>query len=290
MFERLDLVRLSPHRVLDVGCGTGHGVRRLRARWPSAEVIGMDFSLPRLRLAAAAERPAGVRGTSAWMQGLARRLLGQDAQAPFPGLSRQVAADAHHLPLADACVDLIWSNLVMHWFDDVPAAFAEWYRVIRPDGLLMFSALGVDSLVELRAAGVSLPVFPDMHDVGDALVAAGFSEPVMDTERLTVTWRDAATLLAELRGLGGNPRRGRARGLSTPRQLAAALARLESAGASSPASGADSAPGPAQASGPRLSVTFEVIFGHAWCAPRKRRTDGYAPIEFRPSGRSTGRR
>lgn len=275
MFERLDLVRLSPSRVLDIGCGTGQGTRQLRARWPAAEVVGVDFSLPRLQQAAAAERPDGSSRAGTWIQGMTRRLLGRQQAPVLEGLCLQVAADAHQLPLADACADLIWSNLAMHWFDDVPTAFAEWYRVVRPDGLLMFSALGVDSLIELRAAGAGLPVFPDMHDVGDALVAAGFSEPVMDTERFTVTWRDARRMLTELRGLGGNALRSRPPGLSTPRQFAAAIEQLERLA---------TPPGAQPAAA--LSVSFEIIFGHAWCAPRKRRTDGYMPIEFRPSGRS----
>jgi malonyl-CoA O-methyltransferase len=269
MFERLDLIRLEPRRLVDVGCGFGDGVRRLRARWPNAEALGIDLSPRRVARAEALDRPR----LGDWAQGLVRRLTGRgDARSPAAPLARYVAGDAHRLPLADASVDLVWSNLAFHWFDDVPAVLREWYRVIRPDGLLMFTSLGVDSLAELRGAGLRLPSLPDLHDIGDALVAAGFAEPVMDVERLAVTWTDPARMLAELRGLGGDARGTRPRGLATPRRLERALA-----GVAAHLRGADpDAP---------LTVGFELVYGHAWCGPRKRLPDGYAPIEFRAAPR-----
>jgi malonyl-CoA O-methyltransferase len=271
MFERLDLVKLQPARVLDVGSGLGDGVRRLRSRWPQADAIGVDLSPRRAARAAAIDRPP----SAGWAAGLARRLSGRGAGATAP-LGRYVAGDAHRLPIASDSVDLVWSNLAFHWFDDVPAAIAEWYRVLRTGGLLMFSALGVDSLAELRAAGLRMPALPDLHDVGDALVGAGFAEPVMDAERLAVTWRDAARLLADLRALGGDARRGRARGLATPAARERALADLASR-----LRGADpSAP---------MSVGFELVYGHAWVGERKRLPGGWAPVEFRPA-RSEARR
>ena len=268
MLERLELIRLEPGRILDVGCGLGDGVRRLRARWPRAGAIGLDLSPRRVARAAAIERP----GPGAWAQSLVRRLAGRGAEP----LAHYVAGDAHRLPIADDTIDLVWSNLAFHWFDDAPAAIAEWYRVVRPGGLLMFSALGVDTLRELRAAGLPMPELPDMHDVGDALGAAGFAEPVMDTERLTVTWTDAARMVGELRALGGDARRGRRRGLSTPRQRAAML---------------DALPARLGARPPDvpMAVSVEVIHGHAWCGARKRLPGGWAPLEFRPAARG-GRR
>lgn len=271
MFERLELVTLQPTRILDVGCGLGASVRRLRARWPQAEAIGVDLSPRRAARAAAIERPPAA----GWAQGLARRLSGRGAGASGP-LARYVAGDAHLLPIAADSVDLVWSNLAFHWFDDVPAAIAEWYRVLRPGGLLMFSALGVDALAELRAAGLRMPALPDLHDVGDALAGAGFADPVMDAERLAVTWTDPARLLADLRTLGGDARRGRPRGLATPaareRSLAAVATRLRGADPRAP-----------------MAVGFELLYGHAWIGSRKRLPDGWAPLEFRPA-RSGARR
>ncbi len=270
MLERLELVKLQPARILDVGCGLGDGLRRLRGRWPQAEAIGVDLSPRRAARAAALDRPQDA----GWARGLARRLAGRAPGAP---LGRYLAGDAHRLPIASGTVDLVWSSLAFHWFDDPPAALAEWYRVLRPGGLLMFSALGVDSLAELRAAGVPTPALPDLHDVGDALVGAGFAEPVMDAERLAVTWTDPVRMLADLRALGGDARRGRRRGLATSsardRALAGLAARLRAGDPSSP-----------------LSVRFELVYGHAWIGGRKRREDGWTPIEFRaarPRGPAT---
>lgn len=268
MLERLDLIRLQPARVLDVGCGQGDGIRRLRGRWPQAEAIGVDLSPRRVAHAAALDRPAA----GAWLQSLADRLTGRRGASRAGPLARYLVGDAHRLPIASDGIDLVWSNLAFQWFDDVPAALAEWYRVVRPGGLLMFSSLGVDTLAELRSAGLSIPSLPDMHDIGDALVGAGFSEPVMDTERLTVTWSDRRRLFEELRALGGDARRTRPRGLTTPRRLERALDALESR----LRGGDPAAP---------MAVTFEIVYGHAWCAERKRLPGGWAPVEFRPSRR-----
>lgn len=264
MLQRLELVRLQPDRILDVGCGLGDGLRRLNARWPDAHAVGIDLSPRRLARAAALERP----GLGAWAHSFARRLAGRGG----PPHGRYVAADAHRLPIAGDAFDLIWSNLAFHWFDDAPAAIAEWYRAIRPGGLLMFSALGVDSLRELRAAGLQMPALPDLHDVGDALGAAGFADPVMDAERLTVTWTDGARMVDELRALGGDARRARRRGLSTPRARAAMLASLPARLGAAPPDRP-------------FTISVEVIHGHAWCAASKRLPGGWAPIAFRPAAR-----
>jgi malonyl-CoA O-methyltransferase len=271
MLERLEWVRLAPARVLDVGCGLGEGVRRLRGRFPAAQTIGVELSPRRAAAAAALDRP----GPGRWARALARRLTGRGEASPAPPLGRYVAADAHALPLATDSIDLVWSNLAFHWFDDVPAAIAEWYRVLRPGGLLTFSAFGVETLAGLRAVGLRLPALPDLHDVGDALLGAGFAEPVMDGERLTVTWTDPLALLADLRALGGDARRSRPRGLASrtrrDRALAEACARLRGDDPAAP-----------------MSVVFELVYGHAWIGPRKPLPGGWRPVAFqasRPPGR-----
>jgi malonyl-CoA O-methyltransferase len=270
MLERLDLIRLQPARLLDVGCGLGAGLRSLGERYPQAHGIGIDLSPAMLARA----RPATADGgaSSRW-RGLLGRLLGSPpataGSGPAPAADL-VAGDAHRLPIADGSVDLVWSNLAFHWFDDPVGAIGEWHRVIRPDGLLMFSAFGVDTLQELRAAGHRTMGLPDMHDIGDGLGAAGFAEPVMDTERLTVTWSDARTMHDELRMLGGDASPARSPGLATPRRLAAGLARLAGAAADA---------------GRPLAATFEVIYGHAWCPSPKRLPAGYAPVRFMPGAR-----
>lgn len=261
MLDRLEVVRLSPAVVLDVGTGLGQGAAALQRRYPAASVLGADLAPP---LAAQAARLHGAAARS----GLAGRLkrwfaAGADAEGRAPAF---FAADAAALPLAAGSVDLIWSNLAWHWFADPVAVLAQWYRVIRPDGLLMFSAFGVDTLKELRALGAALPSFPDLHDIGDALATAGFADPVMDSERLTITWSDADALLAELSALGGNALRTRAAGLRSRGERDRWRAAIESL---------RSPEGP-------IAISFELVYGHAWCPPQKRRADGYAPVSFVP--------
>jgi malonyl-CoA O-methyltransferase len=266
MFERLDLVKLAPERVLDVGCGLAEDAKALAQRHPAAEVLGIDLSVRRLTRAAQALEDRRAEG---WLQRLSLRLLGSEGRVQTRSSGVQLAvADAHHLPVASHGIDLIWSNLVLHWLDDVPGAIAEWYRVIRPGGLVMFSALGVDTLRELESIGLRLPRLPDMHDLGDALVHAGFADPVMDTERLTLSWRDPNTMLSELRALGGDVRPDRPGGLASPAAREALLLRLRRLCEPVP-----------------ISITIELIQGHAWCPPAKRLPVGWSPVvlKARPS-------
>ena len=174
------------------------------------------------------------------------------------------------LPLAPASVEFVWSNMALHWAADPLAALREFHRVLALDGLLMFSTLGPDTLAELRAAagGARVHAFADMHDLGDMLVAAGFAEPVMDMERVTLVYDDGAALLADLRASGqtnalaarvGVP----ARGLSGRRFLASLHGRLA-----------------AQSREGKLPVSYEVLYGHAWKAAPKRSADGRSIVRF----------
>src|SRR5262245_18462599 len=163
MLDRLDLVKLAPRRILDAGSGPPQ--RALIKRYPGAEVIAVDFASDMLRAS-----------RFGWFQRMFQR-------RPLP-----VCGDLAALPLADASIDLAWCNMALHWIAEPVAALAELQRVLAPEGLLMFSTLGPDTLRELRAAAGEARVhaFVDMHDLGDMLVACGFSAPVMDMEMLTI--------------------------------------------------------------------------------------------------------
>ena len=161
-----------------------------------------------------------------------------------------------------APVQMLWANMALHTAADPEALIAEWHRLIAVDGFAMFSCLGPDTLRELRAvyARLGWPVagheFTDMHDWGDMLVHAGFAEPVMDMERITLTYSTPQSLLAELRSLGRNLHPQRFAGL----RARAWLARLHAALAEGLASPAGDG---------RLQLTFEVVYGHAFKpAPR----------------------
>lgn len=254
LLERLEIVRLQPASVLDVGCGLGRSLAALAQRYPQAAVCGCDLAWP---IAARARR--ALTPTS---RGLLARLRGRPAQP----LASVFAADAHALPLRGASFDMIWSNLAFHWFADPPRAVDEWHRVIRPDGLLTFTALGVDSLVELRAAGARFMQFPDLHDIGDLLSGAGFAEPVMDVERIALTYREPEAMLADARALGGNALRGRFRGLLGRGRRRDWLAAIERG----------------RGSDGLLRMSIELVFGHAWCPSKKRLPRGLARVDFAP--------
>lgn len=237
MLDRLDYIRLAPTRVLDVGCGAGGTRAALAARYPDADWLGIDVSERMLRTATAPL--SSVRRMRRWFAG--RRDL-------------RVVGDGGRMPLPDDSVDLVLSNLMLHWHPQPHQVLPEWKRVLRADGLLMFSCFGPDTLKELRAAAVeALPraqpmPFVDMHDFGDMMVASGFATPVMDVEVLTLTYPSPRALLIEVRALGGNPRSDRWPALPSTRQARTLLSALEAR------RGADG----------RIPLTFEVAYGHAW--------------------------
>jgi malonyl-CoA O-methyltransferase len=240
LLKRLDLTALTPRVVLDAGAGTGHGSRALIRRYPKALVIALDSSRRMLQVAGRQQ---------SWL----RRFS-------------PVCADAVRLPFADASVDLIISNLMLQWCDP-DAVFAEFRRVLAPQGLLSFTTLGPDTLRELRSAWGEVDArshvnqFIDMHDIGDALVRGGFAAPVLDVERYTLTYLDLRRVAADLKATGArNATRGRAKGLTGRRQFAA----LQSAYEAFRREG-------------RLPATYEVVFGHAWmpvAAARRSGADG----------------
>jgi malonyl-CoA O-methyltransferase len=254
MHERLQLVKVNPQRVLDAGCGTGPDLARLQQDYPAAQLLALDASAA--MLAAVAPPKKSLLG----------RLLPAKA-----GLDR-VCGDFGQLPLAAASLDLVWSNLALHWHAQPDRVFAEWRRVLRVDGLLMFSNFGPDTLREVAQAFAAsddaphaLP-FVDMHDFGDQLVEAGFSTPVMDMERLTVTYDTVEALLADVRALGGNP-------LSTRRRALLGRAAWERARAAFETQRRPDG---------KLGLTFEVIYGHAFRPAPRTTAAGEAIVRFQP--------
>jgi malonyl-CoA O-methyltransferase len=182
-----------------------------------------------------------------------------------------VCADVERLPLADGSIGLVWSNMVLHWLDEPLAALREFHRVLEPGGLLMFSMLGPDSLKELRRAAGRERVhdFPDMHDIGDRLIAAGFAAPVMDMEIVKMKYAAPERLLDDLRLSGQTrARSGAPRGLegrSFRARLVDALRDERSPGG-------------------EFYATYEIVYGHAWkeAVVRPSRADKTAPLRFIP--------
>lgn len=227
--ERLDVLEQAPRRILDVGAGTGEGSVALRERYPDAELLALDIALP--MLGAARSRDSSVQC---------------------------VAGDAHALPLADGSVDLLHANLVMQWCDDPPRVLREFRRVLVPGGLMLFTTFGPDTLMELRMAFAEVDEqphvsrFADMHDIGDALIAQGFRDPVLGRDMLQMTYADVPALMRDLRAIGAtNADSGRRRTLTGRGRIA----RL-----------AEAYEGFRNDDG-RLPATYEVIYAHALAPP-----------------------
>ncbi len=250
MLERLQYIKLAPQRVLDAGCGEGHGARRLAAVFPDAHVLGLDFAYPMLQAA---------RSHDPWLRRVVKR-----ARADY------LCADFAAVPLAGASADLAWSNLALHCAGDPQPTLKELFRVLKTGGLLMFSCYGPDTLKELRGAFGALDGaahvhdFIDMHDLGDMLAACGYADPVMDMELITLTYADVDALFADLRATGQvNALAGRRRGLTGKgvfNAMRAAYAGLRRDG--------------------RLPATFEIVYGHAWKPQPRVTEDGRAIVRL----------
>jgi len=262
MAERLGFVRIAPAAILDAGCGTGDAMGELVARYPGARPIGLDLAYAM----ASAARARGVArsGDARLLDRLTGSRLGTATQ---PWL---ICGDILCLPLRTGSIDLVWSNLVLQWVNDPALAFAEFHRVLATGGLLSFTTLGPDTLRELRSAfakvdsAVHVHRFIDMHDLGDMLVDAGFADPVMDMEIITLTYADSKSLMRELKALGAsNAAAGRRRGLTGVRRWARAVAAIESFRMKG-----------------SLPASFEIIYGHAWKPEPRLTADGRAIVRF----------
>ena len=249
MLDRLSCIKLQPSHLIDIGSGTGWGTRQLAERYPKTEITALDIAIGMLQEA---------RGTSSWWQKL------------FAGKRENfLCADVEALPIASNSVNMVWSNLALQWCNDLPSTFVELQRVLTVEGLLIFSTFGVDTLKELRVAfsdvdGYNhLNRFADLHDIGDMLVAAGFADPVMEMERITLTYNDVRAVMQDLKSIGANnATAGRSPGMmgkAAWRRVTENYEKLRRDG--------------------KLPATFEIIYGHAWKPEAKKLQDGRVIIK-----------
>jgi len=230
LLEKLDIVRLQPGFILDMGSGTGSAIPGLYRRFPKAHIIALDLSEQMLL-------KAGQRG----------RLLQR------PSL---LCADLESLPLATDSIDLIFSSLSMQWCNHLNTVLSEARRVLKPGGLFVFTTFGPDTLKELRWSWqqvddkVHVNAFADMHDIGDALLQTGYAEPVMEAEIITVNYSCADDLMLDLKHIGANiTAEGHRQGLTTVHVLERVRQAYE---------GFRTADG--------LPASYEIVYGHAWKA------------------------
>ena len=236
LLERVPYFELEPTRILDLGCGTGRGSAALRALFPKAQVVSLDQSQAMLQ---ASLRRSGPRNL---------------ADQPE---SAMVRADMHGLPFAPRRFDLVFSSLTVQWSAQEPDLFREILRVLRPGGLFLFSSLGPGTLQELRSAWASVDGAPhvndyvDLQQLGDALVAAGFSDPVMDMETIVLEYREVLALMKDLKGIGAtNAALARRQGLTSPKTLRAVIRAYE-----------------AFRQGERYPASYEVLYGATFGPP-----------------------
>lgn len=225
--ERLQDLALSPQIILDVGSGTARGTAALRKRYPRARAIALDLALPMLR---EAKKHRG------WLR-------------PFS----RVCADAEALPLAEASIDLLHSSLCLQWCGQLGTVLDEFRRVMRPHGTLLFSTFGPQTLHELREAFAGVDARPhvsrflDIHQIGDAMLAAGFRDPVLERDTFTLTYTNALDLMRELRAIGAtNADTERSRGLTGKQHLQRVIKAYEQHRCDG-----------------RLPASYEVVYAHA---------------------------
>ncbi|MDR5755833.1 methyltransferase domain-containing protein [Caballeronia sp. LZ035] len=283
MRERLDYIKVAPLRVLDAACGMGADLPGLRERFAEASVTGVDLSSAMLARAHAAE--AADNDASAGWRRFLPATLAKALGARGPQLAQ---ADFSELPFASGAFELLWSNLALHWHVRPDLVFPEWQRVLKVNGLLMFSTFGPDTLRELRAAyreaertlGLA-PVphtidFVDMHDLGDMLVESGFEIPVMDQEVLTITYKSPESLLADVTRWGAYPSvRAYAPGRADTQAVRGAVHQALEA---------------LRRDDGTIPLTFEVIYGHAWKAVPRTTAEGHGIVRLEDIGRGPKRK
>jgi malonyl-CoA O-methyltransferase len=262
LLDRLELIRHTPERVLDLGCGTGFATAGLQSRYPRAELFSLDLAVEMTAQARQRDRAA-----SSWMD----RLRGRTA-------AHYCAGDAECLPLASNALDMVFSSLTLQWCRP-DLVFPEVARCLKHGGLFMFATLGPDTLAELRQAfaiadgshaNAHVNVFVDMHELGDALGRSGFTDPVMDMEVITLTYPDVTGLARDLKAIGAHnvmpERPGGLVGKARWRAVHAAYERHRRDGV--------------------LPATYEIVYGHAWRLEKPARQSGDAQImtfhDYRP--------
>jgi len=239
LIERLDYIHHQHDVVLDLGCGTGQISVDLLKRFPQSRIMAVDISAAMIKQAQQRFRTQ----VSSW-----RCWLGRTTR-PYG-----ICAVAEQLPVKSSYCDSVISNLALQWCGDLTQVFGELRRVLKPGGLLMFTTFGPDTLKELRSSWAQVDHNPrvnqflDMHDVGDALLACGFENPVMDMEQITLTYASVMDIMRDLQAIGAtNAHPERTRGLTGKRQLSAMIDSYE------------------QFRQPQgLPASYEVVFGHAW--------------------------
>ncbi len=223
--QKLEVISSNAETILDLGAGTGLLSNQLSKRFLDSQLICLDFAQSALK-----HNPSNYK----------------------------LCADAYQLPLADNSTDIVVSNLMMQWCPDLKQLFSEIHRVLKNDGLLLFSTFGPDTLKELKKSWsvvddeTHVNTFTDMHDIGDQLLQNGFQSPVMEMETLTLTYQTVTDLLRDLKVIGAQTVNARSKSLTGKDKFQLMIQIYES-----------------YRQDKKLPATYEVIYGHAWKSQSK---------------------
>lgn len=227
--ERLDYIKHSPKTVLDAGSGTGFVTQDLLKRYPRSSVIALDIAYSMAR-------------KSQQQGGWFRKPLA-------------VCADAEKLPLKPESIELLISSLMLQWSNDLKQTLSGFHSVLAPNGLLLFSTFGPETLREMRESWATVDNVPhtsnflDMHEIGDALLQSGFINPVTDMEMITMTYANVRQLMRDIKQIGAsNTHSERSKGLMGKQKLKAFEAAYEQF----------------KTNEKLYPASWEVIYGHAW--------------------------
>ncbi len=229
LMESFDHIKINPSLILDLGSGTGYGARHLKQQFKKAQIYQMDLSVEMLKSS--------------------RKQFSR-----YFSKNHFLCADANKIPLPDNSFDLVISSLMLQWCNDPDAVFAEIKRVLKPNGVFLFTSFGPDTLKELRESwkqvddDVHVNAFADMHDIGDSLIRNGMDAPVLSIEHMVLTYDECKQLMRELKNIGAhNVNNGRRKTLTGKQRLQKMIKNYESYRQDN-----------------KLPATYEVIYGHAW--------------------------
>ena len=249
VIERLDLFKINPAIILDIGSGTGYAKTILSDKFPRKNLIEMDISYEMLAHS---------------------RRISKKKIWPFSRSVNQICGDLDTLPIKKRSIDFVWANFVLDWVDSIPNVFSSIRDVLCPGGLFVFATMGQDTLMELRACSNEARCnglvndFPDMHDLGDSLLRAGFVGPVVDVEMFSLTYHSLKELVKELKNCGSSRKADGCVSTETWDNIEKKYEKFRNGAG-------------------KLPATFEVVYGHAW-APEHTKTSKFPIIEIKKRG------